>query len=100
MIEKAENSSCTDIEQSKKLIEIGISIDTADRQIVEGITSGYVVFDKKGFLDGLFDGDTDLKATPAWSVDALYKIIADAAEDTEMFAKMIAINKLTKDLKI
>jgi hypothetical protein len=68
------NKICTSIEQSKKLIELGIDVNTADmyyydKNIFSGAMSAF-----NGVL--LIRGDKfPDNTTPAWSLSALLKIL-------------------------
>lgn len=60
------NKICTDIEQSKKLIELGVDVNTAD--II------YNIFDKSYIRH---DTPIDKYHMPAWSLSALLELIPD-----------------------
>lgn len=60
------NKICTDIPQSKKLIELGIDVKTAD-----------MCWQNNEFPIGFNDED----AIPAWSLSALLELIPDIIED-------------------
>ena len=57
------NISCTNIEQSRKLIEAGIDVSTADFYITPKV-GGYVISTEKA-----------ANSVPSWSVVALYETI-------------------------
>lgn len=58
---------CTTIEQSKKLIELGIDFETADMMwIIDGVNKPYLV---------VTDINENLHDTPAWSLSMLLKLI-------------------------
>ena len=73
------NKICTDIKQSKKLIELGIDVNTADLTVIDlPIQNG----DRFKFINNKLPGDifpsiTDGKSEkiPAWSLSALLDIL-------------------------
>lgn len=73
------NKICTDISQSKKLIELGIDINTADLTVIDlPIQNG----DRFKFINNKLPGDifpsiTDGKSEkiPAWSLNALMNLL-------------------------
>ena len=69
------NKICTSLEQSKKLIELGIDVYTADMYWKNGISDKYIQFFNPfvcgDYQDGL-DFDYDV---PAWSLTALLSIL-------------------------
>lgn len=68
------NKICTNIKQSKKLIELGIDADTAD--II------YNLFDESYIRN---DTPIDKYHTPAWSLSALLKLLPSEFEETGSF---------------
>lgn len=65
------NKICTSLEQSKKLVELGIDIDTADSCIIgDKAQLGFLAEEYREF------GDTVLKDYwPAWSLTALLNLM-------------------------
>lgn len=62
------NKICTTIEQSKKLIELGISTDTADMY--------WWTHSKRYYREAMDDGDFNKESDiPAWSLTALFEIL-------------------------
>jgi len=62
------NKNCTDIKQSKKLIELGIEVNTADMvYCVELYKEGWKYSNEAYPIDGTLEGDD----IPAWSLSAL-----------------------------
>lgn len=62
------NKICTTIEQSKKLIELGIDVNTADMY--------WWTYGKRYYREAMDDGDFNKEADiPAWSLTALLGII-------------------------
>lgn len=59
------NKICTNIEQSKKLIELELSADTADMHYWEAEGKEYLYVGKC----------SDINGTPAWSLPALLNVI-------------------------
>lgn len=70
---------CTTIEQSKKLIELGIDVDSADMMwIIDGINNPYIaVTDKNVYLHD----------TPAWSLSMLLKLIPSEDKADEFYVE-------------
>lgn len=60
------NKICTSIEQSKKLIELGIDVNTAD-----------IIYNIFGVSYVRHDTPIDKYHTPAWSLTALIKMLPD-----------------------
>ena len=76
------NKICTSLEQSKKLIELGIDVNTADMHYYKNSFGDYI--------EGLYNS-SDLKEgcelkgieyIPAWSLTALLNIIKPINENT------------------
>jgi len=68
------NKICTDVEQSKKLVELGIDVNTADMvYCIELYKEGWKYSNKAYPIDGTLGGDD----IPAWSLTALLKLIPD-----------------------
>ena len=66
------NKICTSIEQSKKLIELGIDINTADMvYCVELYKEGWKYSNEAYPIDGTLEGDD----IPAWSLSALENLM-------------------------
>lgn len=63
------NKICTDIEQSKKLIELGIDVNTADMY--------WWSTSKRSYIEAMDDGDFDETEghIPAWSLTALMNLL-------------------------
>ena len=63
------NKICTDIEQSKKLLELGIDITTADMY--------WWYSGKRYYIEAMDDGDFDETEghIPAWSLSALMNLL-------------------------
>ena len=62
------NKICTSLEQSKKLIELGIDVKTADMYWWDS--------SKKYYIEAMDDGDFNEKGDiPAWSLTALLDIL-------------------------
>ena len=59
------NKICTSIDQSKKLIELGIDVNTADMCYLDGDDKDYQVK----------DGTLDYEGIPAWSLSALMNLL-------------------------
>ena len=78
------NKICTDIKQSKKLIELGIDVDTAnmfwapDVNII--VVEPYITKTEDETLIPAYDG-----AIPAWSLSALLKLLPSEFEETGSF---------------
>lgn len=64
------NKICTTIEQSKKLMELGIDINNADMHWMNEIL--FLSFDK---VDKVFNDKMGCEYLPAWSLTALLNII-------------------------
>jgi hypothetical protein len=60
------NKICTTIEQSKKLLELGIDVDTADIYLYEGTDGNYYPE---------FPIERDYGDIPAWSLSALLELM-------------------------
>lgn len=72
---------CTDLKQSKKLIELGIDIYTADMYWKNGVSDKYFQCFTPFVSDGTnIDFDYDI---PAWSLTALLNILPTIDEDYE-----------------
>ena len=66
------NKICTSIEQSKKLIELGIDVNTADMvYCIELYKEGWKYSNEAYPIDGTLEGDD----IPAWSLSALLELI-------------------------
>ena len=65
------NEICTSPEQSQKLIELGIDVNTADMCYLDGDDNDYQVK----------DGTLDYEDIPAWSLSALSKFIPPSIMD-------------------
>ena len=88
------NKICTSLEQSKKLIELGIDVNTADmyysdvpvREWVDrtDISKGtHVVFKSQIFaIENLYNHEVDEGDTPAWSLTALLSLIKPVNDNT------------------
>lgn len=70
------NKICTSIEQSKKLIELGIDVNTADM---------YWDYDFGKYEDWskVMDEMFDYTCIPAWSLSALLDLLPQSVEDEE-----------------
>ena len=70
------NKICTNIEQSKQLIELGIDVNTADMMWDDWrlIDDGWKIF--VGY-DPEIEQDFGRKCYPAWSLSALMELIQD-----------------------
>ena len=68
------NKICTTIEQSKKLIELGIDVNTADMFWADGERPA--VWNNK-------DTSLDEMDIPAWSLAALFKLLPKCIEGAE-----------------
>lgn len=104
------NKICTSIKQSKKLIELGIDIYTADMYWKNGISDKYIQcftpFVCGDYQDGL-DFDYDI---PAWSLSALMELMnrncynvslnCNGAEWTVKFDDSEKYKDFTKDYAI
>lgn len=67
------NKICTSIEQSQKLIDLGIDIDTADMFWKNGVSDKYIqCFTPFVSCGTNMDYDYDI---PAWSLDALLSVL-------------------------
>ena len=63
---------CTSVEQSKKLVELGIDVNTADMALCGGtqlLTTNYVLAKKK------FSNAGEISIEPAWSLSALLDLL-------------------------
>lgn len=76
------NSICTSIEQSKKLIELGIDINTADMFLA---VNGTIPVVSKYIDDGLVTADDT--AIPCWSLAALMKLLPSEFTTKNEFGK-------------
>lgn len=76
------NSICTSIEQSKKLIELGIDINTADMFLA---VNGTIPVVSKYIDDGLVTADDT--AIPCWSLAALMKLLPSEFTTENEFGK-------------
>lgn len=66
------NKICTSIDQSKKLIELGIDVNTADMvYCIELYKEGWKYSNEAYPIDGTLEGDD----IPAWSLAALLSVI-------------------------
>ena len=74
-----ENKICTSVDQSKKLIELGIDVDTADLTVIDlPIQNGdRFKFIQNKLPSDIFPSITDGKSEkiPAWSLSALLDIL-------------------------
>ena len=62
------NKICTTIEQSKKLIELGVDVNTADMY--------WWTYNKRYYREAMDDGDFNKESDiPAWSLTALLRLI-------------------------
>ena len=67
------NKICTSIEQSKKLIELGIDVSTADMFWKNGVSNQYIQCFTPFVSNGTnIDFDYDI---PAWSLSALLELM-------------------------
>jgi len=76
------NKICTSLEQSKKLIELGININTADmwyQYIGDSFKDGIT---KPIYFPMVMRDDPTKKDIPAWSLSALLKLIKPINENT------------------
>lgn len=70
---------CTTIEQSKKLIELGIDVDSADMMwIIDGINNPYIA---------VTDINVYLHDTPAWSLSMLLELIPSNDKADEYYVE-------------
>ncbi len=67
------NKICTSIEQSKKLIELGIDMNTADMMWTYDFTAG--VINGINVISGHFKPEE--KDIPAWSISALFELLPE-----------------------
>lgn len=83
MIEKVDVDVCTDIEQSKRLIKLGVPKSAADKVILDRILGNDIsVMDRNSLMsEDLFEGEERTRAIPAWSIDALYKLLKTLLEE-------------------
>lgn len=65
------NRICTSIEQSKKLIDLGIDVNTADMCYIDGSDKDCQVK----------DGTLDYEDIPAWSLSVLLELMPKELED-------------------
>lgn len=71
------NKISTSIEQSKRLLELGIDFDTADMMwIIDGVNNPYIA---------VTDINENLHDTPAWSLYALLKLIPNKDKADEYY---------------
>lgn len=70
------NKICTTIEQSQKLIELGVDVSTADMYLWATSLRYYV----ESMDDGDFNKESD---TPAWSLAALLELIPNWQMQTQ-----------------
>ena len=68
-----ENKICTSIEQSKKLIELGIDVNTADMDYVP-FTNNPAEYD---CVINVWNNEHEEDWIPAWSLSALLELIPD-----------------------
>ena len=98
------NKICTDIEQSKKLIEMGIDINTADLTVVDlPIQNG----DRFKFISSKLPNDTFSSITdgksekiPVWSLSALLELIPNYVinkSDDKIYANLYYDSKSSYD---
>ena len=82
---------CTTLEQSKKLIEIGIDIYTADMFWRNGVSDEYIQFFTPFVSSGTdIDYDYDI---PAWSLTALLDILKSEIDGEEGECYQLNIEK-------
>ena len=80
------NKICTTIEQSKKLIDLGINVNTADMYYhkcygIDGGTYNLSIPSNSGFKNKHFFDDCP-DEIPAWSLSALLSLIKPVNENT------------------
>ena len=69
------NKICTSLEQSKKLIELGIDVETADMY--------WWTYSKKYYRAAMEDGDFNKESDiPAWSLAALLSVLPTSTIDS------------------
>ena len=90
---------CTSIKQSKKLIELGISTDTADMY--------WWTYGKRYYREAMDDGDFNKESDiPAWSLTALSKLIKSEIYGETIYGDTITYKvdfrkyKLTDDVDL
>ena len=78
-----ENKIATTIEQSKKLLELGIDEGTADMY--------WWHYEEKTYLNGMYDGEFNKheKDVPAWSLSALMNLMPSELELPDMYGGTI-----------
>lgn len=81
------NKICTSLEQSKKLIELGIDIDTADMFWKNGVCDKYIQCFTPFVSSGTnIDYDYDI---PAWSLSTLLELIPTSIDEyTKDFSQL------------
>ena len=97
------NKICTSIEQSRKLIELGIDMNTADMvYCVELYKEGWKYSNEAYPIDGTLEGDD----IPAWSLSALLKFIKSEIYGETIYGDTITYKvdfrkyKLTDDVDL
>ena len=74
------NKICTSLEQSNKLIELGIDIDTADMY--------WWYSGKRYYVESMDDDDFNKESDiPAWSLTALLELIPERIPGTKLVIK-------------
>ena len=81
-----KNNICTTKEQSQKLIELGLDVNTADMvYCVELYKEGWKYSNEAYPIDGTLEGDD----IPAWSLSALLELIPESIDDnTNNFSQL------------
>lgn len=82
------NKICTSLEQSKKLIELGIDVSTADMFWKNGVSNKYIQCFTPFVSNGTnIDFDYDI---PAWSLSALLSVLPDEiTDDGDVYRNMV-----------
>ena len=98
MIEKVNVNVCTDIEQSKRLLELGIPSDSADMVILDRVlNANHVnVMHKNDICKDLYEDEEQKRIIPAWSIDALYKLVELAITRSDEFLTKVTSNGQTR----
>ena len=78
------NNICTSIEQSKKLLELGIDVNTADMvYCIELYKEGWKYSNEAYPIDGTLEGDD----IPAWSLSALFNVLPKIVNNETLFVE-------------
>ena len=76
------NKICTSLEQSKKLLELGINANTADMEYMFLKRDNSIVSRVPFIKDGYEEPDCSYNMVPCWSLTGLLRILPSASLDS------------------